>query len=186
MTGWPRTSCCSCARRLCFCESQLLACECLSTAAGFTAAEAGDDTRISKNRPYMGRVVESEGLCNIQGPEDKDTLRVEIDLGTSGLEYVPGDALGIHASNAPEVPKLPHTLAPPTYSEAHPCPPNILVRPSCLAPSPRPSLNYNLPPCSKYQKMVALVYAARLCSELLTLSFLSILLTTEASNIKPL
>lgn len=28
---------------------------------------------------------------------------MEIDLGDSELEYTPGDSLGIHASNAPEV-----------------------------------------------------------------------------------
>ena len=48
-----------------------------------------------------------EGLCNIRSPGDKDTIRVEIDLGDSGLEYIPGDALGIYASNAPEVGRLP-------------------------------------------------------------------------------
>lgn len=58
---------------------------------------------MSKNRPLFGTVVEVEGLCNVQTAADKDTVRVEIDLGDSGLEYTPGDALGIHASNAPEV-----------------------------------------------------------------------------------
>ena len=48
-----------------------------------------------------------EGLCDIRSPDDKDTIRVEIDLGDSGLEYTPGDALGIYASNAPEVGRTP-------------------------------------------------------------------------------
>lgn len=39
----------------------------------------------------------------MQDAKDKDTIRVEIDISGSGLEYLPGDALGIHASNAPEV-----------------------------------------------------------------------------------
>jgi len=99
---------------------------------GFTALEGGDDTRIGKDRPYMGRVVEVEGLCHIQSPDDKDTLRVEIELGSSGLEYIPGDALGIHASNAPEVAtphphiqqpapsgETHHASPPPTHTHAH-------------------------------------------------------------------
>jgi len=103
---------------------------------GFTALEGGDDTRIGKDRPYMGRVVEVEGLCHIQSPDDKDTLRVEIELGSSGLEYIPGDALGIHASNAPEV-ATPHPPIPPppphththTHSTSKPTYPGALCNP---------------------------------------------------------
>lgn len=51
----------------------------------------------------MAAVVAAEGLCKIKSSADKDTIRVEIDVGESGLEYDPGDALGIYASNAPEV-----------------------------------------------------------------------------------
>ena len=71
--------------------------------AGFAAAGAGQHSRIGRNRPFQGTVVAVEGLCNIRSPDDKDTIRVEIDLGDSGLEYTPGDALGTYASNAPAV-----------------------------------------------------------------------------------
>ena len=45
----------------------------------------------------------SQGLCNIASKDDKDTIRVEIDLGDSGLTYTPGDALGIIPLNCHEV-----------------------------------------------------------------------------------
>ena len=43
-----------------------------------------------------------EGLCQVLDEDDKDTIRVEIDLGDSGLEYIPGDALGIYPTNDPQ------------------------------------------------------------------------------------
>ena len=70
---------------------------------GYTRPGDSGEQRISKKRPFFGAVVATESLCNVQSPEDKDTIRVEIDLKDSGLAYQPGDALGIHASNAPEV-----------------------------------------------------------------------------------
>ena len=65
--------------------------------------------RWGKSRPYLGTIVASEGLCNISGRDDKDTIRVEIDLGDSGLSYLPGDALGILPLNCSEV-RLPLAL----------------------------------------------------------------------------
>ena len=59
--------------------------------------------RWSKNRPYPGMIVAIEGLCTVRGADDKDTVRVEIDVGDSGLAYNPGDALGIYPRNCPEV-----------------------------------------------------------------------------------
>ena len=50
----------------------------------------------------MGRVVAVEGLCTLAAADDKNTVRVEIDLGDSGLEYAPGDALGVWPSNCPQ------------------------------------------------------------------------------------
>ena len=44
-----------------------------------------------------------EGLCTLSGRDDKNTVRVEIDLGDSGLQYTPGDALGVWPSNCPQV-----------------------------------------------------------------------------------
>ena len=59
--------------------------------------------RWSKSQPYMGRVVAVEGLCTLTSADDKNTIRVEIDLGDSGLQYAPGDALGVWPSNCPQV-----------------------------------------------------------------------------------
>jgi sulfite reductase (NADPH) flavoprotein alpha-component len=51
----------------------------------------------------MGRVVAVEGLCTLSAADDKNTVRVEVDLGDSGLRYTPGDALGVWPSNCPQV-----------------------------------------------------------------------------------
>lgn len=59
--------------------------------------------RWSKTRPYFGRVAAIEGLCHISSADDKDTIRVEVDLGDSALTYTPGDALGILPWNCPQV-----------------------------------------------------------------------------------
>ena len=59
--------------------------------------------RWGKSRPFHGTVVAIQGLCTVESANDKNTYRVEVDLGESGLEYAPGDALGIYPQNAPEV-----------------------------------------------------------------------------------
>lgn len=58
--------------------------------------------RWSKSRPFLGSVVAVEGLCTLASADDKNTVRVEIDLGDSGLEYAPGDALGVWPTNCPQ------------------------------------------------------------------------------------
>ena len=62
--------------------------------------------RWSKARPYYARVMAVESLCRLQPlrtAEQKDTVRVDLDLGGSGLTYTPGDALGIYPLNCPQV-----------------------------------------------------------------------------------
>lgn len=62
--------------------------------------------RWSKARPYYARVMAVESLCRLQPlrtAEQKDTVRVDLDLGGSGLAYTPGDALGIYPLNCPQV-----------------------------------------------------------------------------------
>ena len=54
---------------------------------------------FSKSRPYMAEVVNVSSLCSITGGDDKNTIRVDIDLGDSGLTYLPGDSLGIWPQN---------------------------------------------------------------------------------------
>ena len=39
----------------------------------------------------------------VSGKDDKNTFRVELDLGDSGLAYLPGDALGIYPTNSSKV-----------------------------------------------------------------------------------
>jgi hypothetical protein len=58
--------------------------------------------RWTKMRPFAARVVAVEALCTITDPADRNTVRVEIDLGDSGLTYTPGDALGIWPVNSPQ------------------------------------------------------------------------------------
>lgn len=48
-------------------------------------------------------VVKLEPLTQLVDASDRQTLRVELDLADSGLTYVPGDALGFHPSNDPQV-----------------------------------------------------------------------------------
>ena len=42
-------------------------------------------------------------LIQVSGKDDKNTFRVEFDLGDSGLAYLPGDALGIYPTNSTKV-----------------------------------------------------------------------------------
>ena len=65
------------------------------------------------SRPYWATVTEVESLCTITHPDDRDTVRVELDLGESGLRYTPGDALGIHPLNSPQVSSMGTPLKPP-------------------------------------------------------------------------
>ena len=57
--------------------------------------------KYTKSRPYYATVVAVESLCAPVHDitHDKNTVRVEIDLGTSGLRYAPGDALGVWPTN---------------------------------------------------------------------------------------
>jgi sulfite reductase alpha subunit-like flavoprotein len=59
-------------------------------------------------------VAAVESLCRarpLRGAEDKDTVRVELDLGDSGLRYAPGDALGIFPLNCPQARRGPAARA---------------------------------------------------------------------------
>lgn len=75
----------------------------LAPAGAAPAAPAAAAKRYSKARPYFARVAALEGLCSIKDKKsDKDTVRVELDLGNSGLTYSPGDALGVYPTNDPK------------------------------------------------------------------------------------
>lgn len=77
----------------------------------------------------MGRLVAVEGLCRLVSADDKNTVRVEVDLGDSGLQYLPGDALGIWPSNCPEVGAC-------SASRELPRMPVLLLACSCLCVQP--------------------------------------------------
>ncbi len=86
---------------------------CASGVVGDAAeCAAAKPKRWGKSRPFHGQVVAVEGLCNLASGDDKDTIRVEIDLGESGLQYTPGDALGVYPLNCNQVcsaPSYQHT-----------------------------------------------------------------------------
>lgn len=75
--------------------------------------------RINRQRPYLAEVVAVEALCSIASSDDRETIRVEFDLSGSGLQYEPGDALGIHASNAPQVKRTQICLSVFSYTSVH-------------------------------------------------------------------
>lgn len=58
-----------------------------------------DDHSYSKSRPYLAEISGVSHLCSITGVDDKNTIRVDIDLGDSNLNYLPGDSLGIWPQN---------------------------------------------------------------------------------------
>lgn len=77
---------------------------CASDIVGDAAEPAAaKPKRWGKSRPFYGQVVAVEGLCNLASGDDKDTIRVEVDLGESGLQYTPGDALGVYPLNCNQV-----------------------------------------------------------------------------------
>jgi sulfite reductase (NADPH) flavoprotein alpha-component len=60
-----------------------------------------------KARPFCAALVAKQGLCVLDGPDDKDTVRLEFDIRGSGLDYLPGDALGVFPTNdPPEIARL--------------------------------------------------------------------------------
>lgn len=71
--------------------------------AGLPAAGAGgvaagqDSSGYSKTNPYPAEIKVNDNL-NAEGSA-KETRHIEIDLGDSGLEYKPGDALGVYPLN---------------------------------------------------------------------------------------
>jgi sulfite reductase (NADPH) flavoprotein alpha-component len=57
----------------------------------------------SRQNPYTARLKQ---VLRLNHPDSaKDTRQVVIDLGTSGIEYLPGDSLGVYPRNCPELAK---------------------------------------------------------------------------------
>lgn len=76
---------------------------CIAGIANESHSGTAKPRRWGKSRPFMGQVVAVEGLCQLASSDDKDTIRVEVDLGESGLQYTPGDALGVYPLNCTQV-----------------------------------------------------------------------------------
>jgi sulfite reductase (NADPH) flavoprotein alpha-component len=57
------------------------------------------DVTYSKSKPYLAEITSVTSLCSIRGQDDKNTIRVDIDLGDSGLQYCVGDSLGVWPRN---------------------------------------------------------------------------------------
>lgn len=65
------------------------------------AASAKPVTTHDKRNPFRATVLENIGIVGRHST--KETRHIELDLSGSGLNYVPGDALGFGASNDPRV-----------------------------------------------------------------------------------
>jgi len=71
------------------------------SAANGHAVGTNKKKRYGRANPYVATVSAKRGLCSVQSKDDKDTVMIEFDLGDSGIEYTPGDALGIVPLNDP-------------------------------------------------------------------------------------
>lgn len=67
-------------------------------------AELSYDTSRSydKERPFLAQLTQRDYLTETKECTDRETIRVVFDLAKSGICYLPGDALGVYALNAPE------------------------------------------------------------------------------------
>eukprot|EP00184_Porphyridium_aerugineum_P005086 CAMPEP_0184696408 /NCGR_PEP_ID=MMETSP0313-20130426/3719_1 /TAXON_ID=2792 /ORGANISM="Porphyridium aerugineum, Strain SAG 1380-2" /LENGTH=824 /DNA_ID=CAMNT_0027155035 /DNA_START=218 /DNA_END=2692 /DNA_ORIENTATION=- len=57
----------------------------------------------SKERPLAATVVVREPLTKIVEKDDKETIHVEFDIESRNMDYVCGDAVGVVASNCPDI-----------------------------------------------------------------------------------
>jgi sulfite reductase (NADPH) flavoprotein alpha-component len=71
----------------------------LETSAAAEAAESGHNSKYTRNQPYQSRVQVNRLLT---GPEsEKETIHIEMEL-EDGMDYTPGDALGVIPTNRDE------------------------------------------------------------------------------------
>ncbi|GIL73126.1 hypothetical protein Vretimale_4732 [Volvox reticuliferus] len=71
----------------------------LGTSPSAGAEKGPGPKKWSRSRPFSGTVLALDGLCVLKDADDKNTVRMEVDLGNSGITYLPGDALGLYPSN---------------------------------------------------------------------------------------
>ena len=86
----------------------------------------------------------------------QDTVRVEIDLGDSGLSYQPGDALGVYAQNSAEVQPCPTIPAPPQLILCYPALP--CSEKGCMQEGNRPRAPVTTLPRQGQAKQACLAY----------------------------
>lgn len=66
----------------------------------FSSADAVK-RKWGRSKPYPATVIAIEPLCTLKDSTvDKNTVRIELDLGDSELTYSPGDALGVWPTNS--------------------------------------------------------------------------------------
>ncbi|KAK4534392.1 hypothetical protein CDCA_CDCA01G0417 [Cyanidium caldarium] len=70
---------------------------------GAMIADLANDVsrKYTKDNPYWATMVVKRPLTVQVEPDDKETVHIELDLGDSGIRYVPGDALGVVPRNCP-------------------------------------------------------------------------------------
>lgn len=71
----------------------------ISVVQGNTAATV-NETKYSRKNLFEATILEKINL-NGKG-SSKETIHLELDLGDSGLQYEPGDALGVYGSSSPK------------------------------------------------------------------------------------
>ncbi|MGQ7243148.1 assimilatory sulfite reductase (NADPH) flavoprotein subunit [Salinicola sp. V024] len=69
------------------------------TQVAATDASQGGQPRYSKKQPFLAEVLTSQPLNGRDS--DKQTLHLELSLEDSGLDYLPGDAVGVVPQNDP-------------------------------------------------------------------------------------
>ncbi len=72
-----------------------------ASASPATATGAAAESEYSRSNPFQAEVLENLNL-NGRG-SDRETRHLEISLEGSGLQYEPGDSLGIYPQNDPEL-----------------------------------------------------------------------------------
>ncbi|GJQ10662.1 hypothetical protein GpartN1_g2453.t1 [Galdieria partita] len=55
----------------------------------------------SKETPFLAKILEKRLLTKYEFPDDKEVLHIELDLSSSGIQYIPGDALAVLPKNCP-------------------------------------------------------------------------------------
>jgi len=63
---------------------------------------ASNGLHSNKTNGYISNHSENNNKKKLKDTSEKNTVRVEIDLGDSGIDYLPGDALGVWPTNDPQ------------------------------------------------------------------------------------